>query len=77
LLAHGRWFSPGSPASSTTKTGRHDIAEILLKVALENQRSNQNQATCSHHNIGKKPPTMGKQLVNFIICGCESSAPFL
>jgi hypothetical protein len=34
LIAHGRWFSPGSPASSTTKTGRHDIAEILLKVAL-------------------------------------------
>jgi hypothetical protein len=24
----------GSPASSTTKTGCHDIAEILLKVAL-------------------------------------------
>jgi hypothetical protein len=34
LLAHGRWFSPGTPASSTTKTGRHDIDEILLKVAL-------------------------------------------
>jgi hypothetical protein len=34
LLAHGWWFSPGSPASSTTKTGRHDIVEILLKVAL-------------------------------------------
>jgi hypothetical protein len=34
LLAHGRWFSPGTPASSTTKTGYHDIAEILLKVAL-------------------------------------------
>jgi hypothetical protein len=34
LLAHGQWFSPGTPASSTTKTGRHDIAEILLKVAL-------------------------------------------
>ena len=33
-LAHGRWFSPGIPASSTTKTGRHDIAEILLKVVL-------------------------------------------
>ena len=32
--AHGRWFSPGTPASSTTKTGRHDLAEILLKVAL-------------------------------------------
>jgi hypothetical protein len=34
LLAHGRWFFPGTPASSTTKAGRHDIAEILLKVAL-------------------------------------------
>jgi hypothetical protein len=31
LLAHGRWFSPGTPASLTTKTGRHDIVEILLK----------------------------------------------
>jgi hypothetical protein len=37
LLAHGRWFSPGTPASSTTKTGRHDIAEILLKVVLRHQ----------------------------------------
>jgi hypothetical protein len=34
LLAHGQWFSLGTPASSTTKTGCHDIAEILLKVAL-------------------------------------------
>jgi hypothetical protein len=33
LLAYGRWFSPGTPVSSTTKTYRHDIAEILL-VAL-------------------------------------------
>ena len=39
LLAHGRWFSPGTPASSTTKTGRHDIAGILLKVALKHQKS--------------------------------------
>ena len=30
---HGRWFSPGTPASSTTKTGRHDRAEILLNMA--------------------------------------------
>jgi hypothetical protein len=30
-LATGRWFSPGS---STNKTDRHDITEILLKVAL-------------------------------------------
>jgi len=34
LLAHGRWISPATPTSSITKTGRHDIAEIFLKVAL-------------------------------------------
>jgi len=38
LLAHGRWFSPGTQASSTTKTGRHDIAEILLKVAYKTSK---------------------------------------
>jgi len=41
LLAHDRWFSPGTPASSTTKTGSHDIAEILLKVVLKHNKSNQ------------------------------------
>jgi hypothetical protein len=41
LLAHGQWFSPGTPASSNTKTGRHDIYEILLKVELKHQKSNQ------------------------------------
>jgi hypothetical protein len=43
LLAHGRWFSP---ASSTTKTGHHDIAEILLKVALNPK----NQSTLVYIN---------------------------
>jgi hypothetical protein len=41
LFAHGRWFSPGTPASSTTKSGRHDIAEILLKVALNTKNHHQ------------------------------------
>ena len=40
LVAHGRWFSPGTPASSTTKTGHHDIAEILLKVAINTKNQN-------------------------------------
>jgi hypothetical protein len=40
LLAHGRWFSPGTPASSTTKSGRHDITKILLKVALNQIKLN-------------------------------------
>jgi hypothetical protein len=44
LLVHGRGFSPGTLASSTTKTGRNDLAEIFLKVALNTKikiKSNQ------------------------------------
>ena len=32
LLAHDRWFSPGIPTSSTTKDGRHDIADKHNKI---------------------------------------------
>jgi hypothetical protein len=39
-LATGRWFSPGNPISSTNKTDRHDITEILLKVALNTIKPN-------------------------------------
>ena len=43
LLAHGRSFSTGTPTSSTTKTGRDAIAEILLKVTLKHQKSKINE----------------------------------
>ena len=33
-LATGHWFSQGTPVSSTNKTNRYDITEILLKMAL-------------------------------------------
>ena len=33
-LATGRWFSLGPLVSSTKKKNRHDVVEILLKVAL-------------------------------------------
>ena len=33
-LAAGRWFLPGNKVSTTNKTDRHNIAEILLKVVL-------------------------------------------
>jgi hypothetical protein len=38
LVAHCQWFSSDTPASSTTKTGSHDISEMLLKVALKQQK---------------------------------------
>jgi len=32
LLTTGWWFSPGTLASSTNKTGHHDVAQMELKV---------------------------------------------
>ena len=46
LLVHDRWFSPGTPASSTTKPGRHDIVELLLKVALSTNNQSINLSLC-------------------------------
>jgi hypothetical protein len=40
----GRWFSPVFPVSYTYKTDRHDITEILLKVALSTIK-----LTIQHH----------------------------
>jgi len=64
LLARGRWFSPGTTASSTTKTGRHDIVEILLKVALSaiNHHSNQQyMQSRDTGSIGQKKKNEDKQ----------------
>jgi hypothetical protein len=40
-----RGFTPGTPASSTTNTGPHDIVEILLKVALNTKNQSINQSS--------------------------------
>jgi len=39
-LAASRWFSLGTPVSSTDKTDCYHIAEILLKVALKHHNPN-------------------------------------
>jgi hypothetical protein len=43
LLASGRWFSLGTPVSSTNNTNHHDITEILLKVALNTIKQQTNK----------------------------------
>ena len=47
-LATGRWFSPGPPVSSTNKTDRHYITEILLKVALNTINQTKPNQTWDH-----------------------------
>ena len=41
-LTTGRWFSLSTPVSSTNKSARHDITEILLKVALNTIKQTNN-----------------------------------
>jgi hypothetical protein len=53
LLAHGWWFSLGTPASSTTKTGRHDIAGYC-----QHQRTENDQCDVKHIMTLPKKNTM-------------------
>jgi hypothetical protein len=58
-------FSLGTPASSTTKADRHDMAEILLKVAFKHQKINHsNQNPCLDWGYPKKQcdKKIGEQL---------------
>jgi hypothetical protein len=47
LLAHWSVVLSGYSGFSTTKTGRHYIAEMLLKVALSTEKS----TTCQFYDI--------------------------
>ena len=48
-LATGWRFSPGPPVSTINKNGRHDIAEILLKVALNTIKQTNKQIYFPSH----------------------------
>jgi hypothetical protein len=47
LLAAGRWVTPGTLVSYTKKNDRHDVTEILLKVAINTINLNHNQVSYS------------------------------
>ena len=46
-LVTGRWFSPGTLISSTNKTDRHDITDILLKVTLNTIKPSNYNSSCT------------------------------
>ena len=58
LLVTGRWFSLGTPVSSTIKTDRHDITDILLKQGVKHHKATKlhvipltyNYCFLSHYN---------------------------
>jgi hypothetical protein len=49
------WFSPGTPVSSTIKIDRHDITEILFKVALNTINQSNHQKFENAFNLKNKP----------------------
>jgi hypothetical protein len=49
-LATGQWFSLGPPVSFTNKIDRHDIIEILLKVALNTMKQT---ITCHKSSLNR------------------------
>jgi hypothetical protein len=57
-LATGGWFSLGTPVSASNKTDRNDVADILLKVALNtitlNHRSRKSRKDMEHNGQKKK-----------------------
>ena len=67
LLPHGRWFSPSTPASSISKTGRHDIAEILLKAAQNTKNQIINSRLCIFLQ-GRPASKCELQLLNPTMC---------
>jgi hypothetical protein len=71
LLAHGWWVSPGTPASFTTKTGRHDTTEILLKVTLKHQQSKINFFITAHPIFCTSNPVLVSG-ASFPVQGIES-----
>ena len=60
----GRWFSLGTPVSSTNKTDRQDITEILLKVALNTINPTFMARTCLQiiNQYGKKMLLGGEKI---------------
>ena len=71
-LATGRWFFPGSPVSSTNKTDRHDITEILLKMAL-NTIKQTNKHSSGSYNVISIPKSSKifytkHQITLFVLC---------
>jgi hypothetical protein len=62
--ATGQWFSPGPLVSSTNKTDRHDIIEMLLKLALN---------TISPFSNRKCLPVLGLFVDDCDRGGCKTS----
>ena len=56
-MTSGRWHSTGTPVSFSNKIDRHDITEILLKVALSTINETNHETSSSSSTLPPPPRT--------------------
>jgi hypothetical protein len=71
-LEAGRWFSPVTPISSTNKTDRQEITEILLKEALHTITVT-HLCTSVSNNIKYYEAILSKNLKYFVLASCQET----
>ena len=75
-LVTGRWCSLGTSVSSTNKTGRDDITELFLKVALSTTTLTLNSSNLLNRGRNKMTLTFNKSWYFVILCtGFNKYAP--
>jgi hypothetical protein len=67
LLAHGRWFSPGNPASSTTKTDRHEYNLNIVESGVKHHQTNKPKSARVNHVSGMRPLIRARTYVVLVI----------
>ena len=67
-LATGPWFSLSTLVSSTNKTDRHDMTEILLKVTLRHHQTNKQHEINIVIVSSKQQPYIYIYDYNIVVC---------
>ena len=63
----GNWSTRGEPQTLVLYCHFHQYFSYIMMTSFSGE---------GNWSTRREPLTMGKQLVNFITCGSESSAPF-
>ena len=75
-LAIGWWFYPGASVSSTNKNDRHDITEILLKVALKHHNPPTITTNTRVHVLGMSNRITWPESIKFVLHQIEAISAF-
>ena len=79
LLVKARWFFPGTPLPPplNTKSGRHDIAEILLKMTLRHYKLKSQSSHLVENEEPNSPAVYVFEYLVLCVVFCQSLSVFL